>query len=425
MRRADYNRSDLAGNRPAVQAGTSRYKARGMPIAKTVGRAVRPADNRLAQQPGSPPMKIASVEAVPIEMPLNKVFSGSGYRVASRNTIVTRIRTEGGLASDVYNGDNRAHGGAIARIVADELAPLLIGRDAGRIEALWADLFRLTIPNRDRKQLMEAIACVDTALWDLLGKSLGAPVARLLGGYRDRLPIIAIAGYYEEGKTLADLGREMAWLREQGMAGCKVKVGGLSAEEDAARVAACRDGGGPDFMLAVDANRGWPVGEAVRFARLVERYDIAWFEEPCHWYDDAFGMAEVRRRTTIPINAGQSEISSHGVRRLIAAGAVDIVNFDASEAGGVSEWRRAAGLCAVHGIAMAHHEEPQIATHLLAGVPHGTYVECFPDPERDPLWAGLIKNRPPIRDGSIAVPAGPGFGLELDWDLVEKYRLDR
>ena len=136
-------------------------------------------------------------------------------------------------------------------------------------------------------------------------------------------------------------------------------------------------------------------------------------------------MAEVRGKTTIPINAGQSEISSHGIRRLIAAGAVDIVNFDASEAGGITEWRRAAGMCAVHGIQMAHHEEPQIATHMLAAVPHGTYVECFPNPERDPLWAAFIKNRAPIKNGIIEVPKGPGFGLELDWDMVEKYRLDR
>lgn len=370
-------------------------------------------------------MKIDSIEAIPIEIPLQKVFSGSGYRVASRNTIVTRIRTSGGLASEVYNGDNRAHGGDIARIIMDELAPLLLGRDARHIERLWAEMFQLTVPNRDRKQVMEAIACVDTALWDLLGKSLGAPVATLLGGFAERLPIIAIAAYYEDGKTLADLGREMAWLRERGMAGCKVKVGGLSAEADAARVAACRDGGGADFIIAVDANRGWPVGEAVKFARLIERYDIRWFEEPCHWYDDAAGMAEVRRRTTIPINAGQSEISSHGVRRLIAAEAVDLVNFDASEGGGVTEWRRAAGMCAVHGIEMAHHEEPQIAAHLLAAVPHGTYVECFPDPERDPLWASFIKNRAPIAHGVIDVPRGPGFGLELDWDLVARCRLDR
>ena len=369
-------------------------------------------------------MKIDGIEAIPIEIPLNKVFSGSGYRVTSRNTVITRIRTADGLVSEVYNGDNRAHGREIAAIVRDELAPLILGEDSRRIEALWTKMFAVTIPSRDRKLVMEAIACVDTALWDLLGKSLGTNVAALLGGYRDRLPIIAIAAYYEDGKTLADLSREMGWLREQGMAGCKVKVGGLSAEADAERVAACRDGGGADFIIAVDANRGWPTTEAVKFARLIEKYDIRWFEEPCHWYDDAFAMAEVRRRTTIPINAGQSEISSHGVRRLIAAEAVDIVNFDASEGGGITEWRRAAGLCAVHGIAMAHHEEPQIAVHMLAAVPHGTYVECFPDPQRDPLWANFIVNRAPIRDGMIEVPRGPGFGLQLDWDRVNKFRLD-
>ena len=98
---------------------------------------------------------------------------------------------------------------------------------------------------------------------------------------------------------------------------------------------------------------------------------------------------------------------------------------DASEAGGITEWRRAAGMCMVHGIELAHHEEPQIAVHMLAAVPNGTYVECFPDPERDPLWAGFIKNRAAIRDGIIEVPQGSGFGLELDWQQIERYRLDR
>ena len=368
-------------------------------------------------------MRIDSVEAIPIEVKLSKTFGGSQYRVASRCTIVTRIRTAGGLVSEVYNGDNRHHLRDLVAIIETELAPLLIGEDGDAIERLWQKMFPVAHAIRDRKLVMEAIACVDTALWDLFGKARGTSVHKLLGGHRDRLPIIAIAGYYEDGKTPADLGDEMVRLRRAGMAGCKMKVGGLSAEQDAERVAAARAGAGPDFILAVDANRGWPVDEAVRFARLIERHDVRWFEEPCHWYDDAAMMAEVRRRTTIPINAGQSEISSHGVRRLIAAGAVDIVNFDASEGGGVTEWRRAAALCAVHGIAVAHHEEPQIATHLLGAIPHGTYVECFPDPERDPLWERLIVNGAPIKDGIIAVPLGPGFGLELDGRLIEQYRL--
>jgi D-arabinonate dehydratase len=82
-------------------------------------------------------------------------------------------------------------------------------------------------------------------------------------------------------------------------------------------------------------------------------------------------------------------------------------------------------MCAAHGIEMAHHEEPQIATHMLAAQPHGTYVECFPDPTRDPLWANMIVNRATIKDGVIDVPTGAGFGLELDWDQLNRYRLDR
>jgi len=206
------------------------------------------------------------------------------------------------------------------------------------------------------------------------------------------------------------------------MAGCKFKVGGRTPEEDARRVETARRAAGADFILAVDANRGWPVSEAVRFARLVEHLDIRWFEEPCHWYDDARMMAEVRRATRIPVTAGQSEISSHGIRRLLAAGAVDVVNYDASEGGGVTDWRRAAALCWAAGVEMAHHEEAQIAQHLISAVPHGTYVECFADPERDPVWQVLWANRPPIKDGMMEVAQEPGFGLILDEAMIRRFR---
>lgn len=368
-------------------------------------------------------MKITGLDVIAVEIPLTRTFGGSRYSVASRCTVITRMETDTGLVSEVYNGDNRSHLREITSIIKDELAPLVIGEEVHAIERLWAKMFRTAEWNRDRKLVMEAIACVDSALWDLVGKDAGVNVCRLLGGFRQELPIISIGGYYEEGKTVADLGREMEGLRELGMAGCKVKVGGLDAEADAARVAAAREGGGEDFMIAVDANRGWPLSEAIRFARLVERYNIAWFEEPCHWHDDARMMAEVRRSTSIPINAGQSEAVAAGVRRLVASDAVDIVNFDASEAGGITEWRRAAALCHLHDVSMAHHEEPQIAMQMLAAVPLGICVECFADPERDPIWDKLIANRPMPKDGIIAIPQGPGFGLELDWDLVERYRL--
>jgi len=368
-------------------------------------------------------VKIQGIEATAVEIPLKKNFGGSTYSVLKRCTVITRLRTDEGLVSEVYNGDNRSHGREIVRLIRDELAPRVNGIDILEVERAWGAMFDLTHTCPDRKTMLEAIACVDCGLWDLAGKTKGKSVRALLGGTRDRLPIISIGGYYMEGKTLSDIGREMEQYRGAGMAGCKLKVGGLSPGEDAKRVEAARKAAGPDFFLAVDANRGWNAKDAMRFARLIEPFDIGWFEEPCHWYDDVALMAKVRQSTRIPVTAGQCEITSHGVRRLVDAGAVDYVNYDVSEGGGVTDWRRAAEICLSGGVRMAHHEESQISRELLAGVPHGTYVECFADPERDPVWQTMWTNRPPVKDGYMEVSKEPGFGIQLDWKMVERYRI--
>jgi D-arabinonate dehydratase len=367
-------------------------------------------------------LKIESIEAIAVDIPLRKNFGGSTYSVLKRSTVITRLRAGDGLVSEVYNGDNREHGPEIVRLIQEALAPRVVGMDAQEIERAWQAMFSLTPASGDRKTLMEAISCVDCALWDAAGRARGKSVRDLLGGDRQRLPIISIGGYYMEGKTLADYGRELEQYRAAGMAGCKFKVGGLTPEEDYRRIEVARKAAGRDFVLVADANRGWSVEDAIRFAQLVEPLDIGWFEEPCHWYDDAAMMAQVRRATRIPVTAGQSEITSHGVRRLVDAGAVDFVNFDVSEGGGVTEWRRAAEICRAAGVRMAHHEESQISAQLLAGVPHGTYLECFADPERDPVWQAMWANRPPVKDGYMDVPTGPGFGIHLDWKMVERYR---
>ncbi len=368
-------------------------------------------------------MKIHSIEAIAVDIPLSMNFGGATYSVLKRSTVITRLRTEDGLLAEVYNGDNREDGLEICRLIQDVLAPTVTGLSIFRAELVSERMRAFAIANGDRKTLLEAIACVDCALWDAVGKALGRSVRDVLGGYRDDLPILSIGGYYMEGKTLADIGREMEQYRDAGMAGCKFKVGGLSPEADAERVRAARAAAGLDFVLAVDANRGWPAEEAIRFARLIEDQDIAWFEEPCHWHDDAAQMARARQAIRIPVNAGQSEITSHGVRRLLDAGAVDLVNVDVSECGGVTDWRRAAALCWASGVKVAHHEESQIAINLLTAIPHGTYVECFAHPERDPVWREMWANRPPVRDGRMAAPDGPGFGLELDPEMAERCRV--
>ncbi len=369
-------------------------------------------------------MRINSIEAIAIDIPLAMNFGGATYSVLKRSTVITRLRTEDGLVSEVYNGDNREHGLEICRLIEDVLAPAIRGHDVFAYERIWEALFAFTIPNGDRKAMLEAISCIDCAVWDVMGKACGRSVNELLGGYRREMPILSIGGYYMDGKTLSDIGAEIEMYQAAGMAGCKFKVGGLTPEADAERVRAAHAAKAPGFMLCVDANRGWTAADAIRFARLIEDLEIAWFEEPCHWYDDAVQMARVRQAIRFPVNAGQCEITSHGVRRLIEAGAVDYINVDVSEAGGVTDWRRAAAMCQVAGVQMAHHEEAQISQHLLSAIPHGTYIECFAHPERDPVWQRLWANRPKPKDGKVAVTDGPGFGLELDQDMIAKYRVN-
>ena len=369
-------------------------------------------------------MKLDRIEAIAVAIPLAKNFGGATYAVLRRCTVVTRLTTSDGVTSEVYNGDNREHGAEIVRLLTEELFPLVRGMSIFETERMWEKMFALSHTSRDRKILLEAIACLDCAVWDLVGKALGKSVRELLGGYRDRLQIISIGGYYMEGKTLADIGREMELYRDAGMAGCKFKVGGRTPEEDARRVETARKAAGDDFVLMVDANRGWSAQDAIDFSRRVEHLNIRWFEEPCHWYDDAAMMARVRQSTRIPITAGQSEITSHAIRRLVDARAVDFVNYDVSEGGGVTDWRRAAALCAAAGVEMAHHEEAQIAQHLLSAVPHGTYAECFADPARDPIWQSMWVNRPKIENGWMQVSPGAGFDIELDSAMLARYRMN-
>ena len=144
-------------------------------------------------------MRIHKVEALAVDIPLTKNFGGSTYSVLKRSTVVTRMRTDEGLVSEVYNGDNREHGREIVRLIHEALAPRAVGMSIFEGERIWEQLFALSHASRDRKTLLEAIACVDCALWDLVGKALGVSVCTLLGGYRSRLPIISIGGYYTCG----------------------------------------------------------------------------------------------------------------------------------------------------------------------------------------------------------------------------------
>ncbi|BCB76773.1 enolase [Phytohabitans flavus] len=367
---------------------------------------------------------IEAIETIPLRVPLRHHYKGSYYSMRNRCTIITRIRTSDGVVGEAYNADTDEEQREVLGIIHDEIAARVVGLDVLQVEKVWQAMLPVTLDQlRDRAIPMQAIACVDSAVWDAVGKYAGQPLWRLWGGFRDRIPMIGIGGYY--GSSAADLERELEFFKaEHGMVGMKFKIGAKPPAEDADRLRQARKIVGDDFLFVVDANQGYTVSEALEFLRLLgDDVRLRWFEEPTRWHADWRGLRDVRQRGNVNVAAGQSEISRVGMREIFVNGAVDVCNYDASWGGGPTEWRRVAALALAFEVELGHHEEGQIASHLLASVPNGTFVEAF-SPTRDPIFWSLLANRPALVNGELPLPQAPGFGWELDEDFIRAHRVD-
>lgn len=369
------------------------------------------------------PVRIRGIEAIPIRVPLPREFRGSYYRMTHRATIVVRVHTEDGVTGEAYVGDEDAAAADIVAVLRNEIAPVVTGMDAMSTERCWAAAYPVTFDIlRDRRIGLVALAAMDTAMWDIVGKVTGQPLWRLWGAARDKVPMIAIGGYY--GEPLGSIESEVRHYRDElGLAGMKFKVGGRSPEVDAERVAAARDAAGPGFVLCIDANQGYTVREAIALCERIRDLDIRWFEEPVRWHNDRRGLRDVRAIGGIPVAAGQTEMTPSGCRDLMETGSIDVCNFDSSWSGGSTAWRRAAAVATTYDVEMGHHEEPQVSAHLLGAVAHGTFAECF-HPDRDPFWWSLIADRPQLVDGHLPLPSGPGLGWTLDADYIDRHRVE-
>ncbi|CAN5461293.1 hypothetical protein BH24CHL9_BH24CHL9_10600 [soil metagenome] len=183
-------------------------------------------------------LRIERVETIALRAPLARRFVGSAYSMTNRTTIITRLSTADGVVSDVYNGDTDAEQAIVLDIIHKELAPRIIGRTASDPEGAWSAMEPSTNDIlRDRSLALQAIACLDTAIWDVLARAVGLPLHRLWGSVADSLPMSVIGGYYHLD---ADQTREVVAGYAQRFTGMKFKVGGRTPAEDADRVRLAR-----------------------------------------------------------------------------------------------------------------------------------------------------------------------------------------
>ena len=174
----------------------------------------------------------------------------------------------------------------------------------------------------------------------------------------------------------------------------------------------------------LDMNAAYDLPDCMEFARAVEPHRIFWLEEPLHWYLQPADFARLAAATAIPLAHGERELTRFTVRDFIVEGGIRYVQFDATRAAGFTEALRIAQLAEQHGVMLAPHTAPELHGHLVLASPRCVFgVESHGGPETDPLAYGLFREHPELRDGYLHFGDRPGFGIEIDWAFVDRYRL--
>lgn len=365
--------------------------------------------------------KIQSVQVALACVPLDRATSFSTRTVTERHYCIVKLRSSDGVEGIgfCYAG---SRGGAVTQVAVEQLlAPLLIGQESRRSEGLWQEMYQEGLLQGRSGAVMRALSILDTALWDLNARSVGLPLHDYLGCLqRERVPAYASGGYYLDGKTPADLGREMAAYVEQGFSAVKMKTGRLSPAEEEVRVAAARSAIGPDVALMLDVNNGWAdLPRALEYTRRFEAYNPYWIEEP--FVPDAIDLhARLARQTSITIATGEIEVGRWRFRELIDAGGAEILQPDAAVCGGITEWRRIAAHAGSCGVTVSPHWFHDLHAPLVAATPNARYVEYFAD-DQVLNFRRLIDHQIEFSQGHLLLRQTPGLGFGFDEAAVARY----
>ena len=354
--------------------------------------------------------KIVRVEALMVDLVPKVKRTDAIQSFVSQETPIVRIFDADGGVGMGYSYTIGTGGPSVMELIRRTLAPALIGREAGEIEAIWRDLFFLTHATTVGAITALALAAIDTALWDLKCRRHGEPLHRMAGGAQARLPLYTTEGGWLHIETQA-LVDDALQAKARGFGGCKIKVGRPHVSEDVARLAAVREAVGPSFEIMTDANQRFTVDEAIRRARCLTPLDIAWFEEPLT-ADDIEGHVRLSQSTTLPIAVGESLYSHLHFREYLQRGACSIVQVDVARIGGITPWLKVAHLAECFNVPVCPHFLMELHVALCAAVPNARWVEYIP--QLDSLTERPMR----IEDGHAVPSDEPGLGIAWDMKAV-------
>lgn len=373
-----------------------------------------PAENRVSGSP-SPVVAVRSLRVSAYRIPTD--FPESDGTLEWDATTLVLVEVEGGGERGI--GYSYADAAA-AVLVRDLLAAIVEGRDALDVPGCRDAMIR-AIRNQGRPGIASmAISAVDNALWDLKGKILDLPLVRLLGAVRPRVDVYGSGGF--TSYPLERLERQLSGWVGDGILRVKMKIG-REPGEDGTRVAAARRAIGEEAELFVDANGAYARKQALAFAQRFEASRVTWFEEPVP-SDDLEGLRLLRDRAPagMEIAAGEYGYDSGYFRRMLEAGAVDVLQADATRCGGITGFLNAAALCEARGIALSAHCAPSIHAHPCCAATPVRHIEYFHD---------HVRIERMLFDGALTPVSGklepdlsrPGLGLEWKRRDAERYAI--
>ena len=355
---------------------------------------------------------------------LERPFGMSQWLWDSRASCLVEVMTDDGI---VGWGECFGPAQTNAALIQEVYAPLLIGENPLSRKKIWEVLYNRTREFGRKGVVVSALSGVDIALWDIFGKYVNQPISVLLGGEQDiEVESYASAFYYNGDSILEEAQR----LIEQGYQTFKMKVGGLSLEEDFKRVEEVRRAIGMKAQLAVDANRAYTVHEAIKFGKMITDLDIAWFEEPV-LPDDFKGYEEVHSALNIRIAGGESEFTRFGFRNFMEHRGIDIVQPDVAACGGLSEATIIGSMATTYGIDCFPHlwgSAISLAAtlHLISAVRPAvpSQIRKYPLLELDQapnVFRDKLSNLVP--SSTMSIPDRPGLGIDIDRELIQFYDL--
>jgi L-alanine-DL-glutamate epimerase-like enolase superfamily enzyme len=356
--------------------------------------------------------RIEKVELRMVDLKPKVLRTDAIQSFVSQETPIVTITDSDGAVGTGYSYTIGTGGSSVMRLLADHLAPRIIGDDADMIEAIWHKLEFATHATTIGAITAIALAAIDTALWDLRAKKQGLPLWKLAGGAKEKAPLYTTEGgwLHIEPQALVD---DALQAKAKGFRGSKVKFGKPTGAEDFARLSAVRKALGDDYEIMTDCNQGFAVDEAIRRAARLRELDLAWIEEPLP-ADDIDGHVRLSNSTPTPIAVGESLYSIRHFREYMQKGGCNIVQVDVGRIGGITPWLKVAHAAEAFDIPVCPHFLMELHISLVCAVQNGKYIEYIP--QLDDLTGKRMK----IADGYGYAPNDPGIGIDWDWDKVKK-----